>query len=521
MPETRKKSSEPLASPIINPRELESKDFELVFALVGAVGTNLKYIEDALCDCLGEFNYTVPARIHLSDFLKNVVLSRDGKRLRLHDTPEDKRIESRMDAGNLLREETGLGEVLALLAIQRISEARNNLIGRNAYVINSVKHPSEVHSLRRIYGPGFFLIAAHSPEEVREIRLANLIAESNNTTEVNRFISAARNLIRRDEFEPGKFGQQVREAFHLADVFVSLTGDSPAAKNSAKESLKRFLRLIMGDPFQTPTADEYLMFHAHAAAMRSGSLSRQVGAVIGTDRAEVLSVGCNDVPRAGGGLYLAGDVDDNRDMKRERDSSDEQKEKMVDELLELLRSAGWLNKKGKKGAAEAIVLLRGTRLMNVIEFGRDAHAEMEAILAAARMGISIKGHDLYSTTFPCHNCAKLIIAAGINRVVYIEPYPKSLAIELHGDSISIGEKRQPQRKAAPPVLFEPFVGVGPRRYLEFFSLGQIKRKDESGRPVKWDGQTAMPRIPLLPLSYLERETQAKAIISKIDILNKL
>lgn len=80
--------------------------------------------------------------------------------------------------------------------------------------------------------------------------------------------------------------------------------------------------------------------------------------------------------------------------------------------------------------------------MNVIEFGRDAHAEMEAILAA-RAGISVKGRDLYSTTFPCHNCAKLIISAGINRVVYIEPYPKSLAIELHGDSISVGEKRPP------------------------------------------------------------------------------
>ena len=504
---------------------LESKDCELVFALVGPVGTNLKYIEDALCDVLKEVGYTVASRIHLSDFLKNFKLIRDGKRVQLKDKPEDKRIETRMDAGNVLRSETGRGDVLALLATEQINQDRGKLGGRKAYIVNSLKHPDEVRSLRRIYGPGFFLIAIHSPETIREQRLAELIAQSNDTTDSEKYRRTAQRLIRRDEYEPENFGQRLRDTFHVADVFVSLRDEQNSAKSAAKESLTRFIRLILGDPFETPTADEFLMFQAYASGTRSGSLARQIGAVIGTERAEVLAVGCNDVPRAEGGLYLAGDIDDSRDMRRDRDSSDEQKEKMIEELLEFFRSAGWI--KENRTLAEAVQLLRGTRLMSVIEFGRDAHAEMEAILSAARAGISIKGKNLYSTTFPCHNCAKLIVAGGLSRVFYIEPYPKSLAVDLHGDAISFGDRvarvQNRDKGAARKVLFQPFVGIGPRRYIDFFSLttstgSLVKRKEDDGRPVKWNPRTAVPRNPLLPFSYLERETQARAIIGSIEKL---
>ena len=62
------------------------------------------------------------------------------------------------------------------------------------------------------------------------------------------------------------------------------------------------------------------------------------------------------------------------------------------------------------------------------------HAEMEALLSCARSGVSPVGGTLYSTTFPCHNCAKHIVAAGLRRVVYVEPYPKSRAVEFFNRS---------------------------------------------------------------------------------------
>src|SRR4029077_14612650 len=81
--------------------------------------------------------------------------------------------------------------------------------------------------------------------------------------------------------------------------------------------------------------------------------------------------------------------------------------------------------------------LKGSRLTNLTEFVRAVHAEMEAILSAARTGVSTRRAILYCTTFPCHNCAKHIIDAGIKRVVYIEPYAKSLSSTLHEDAISL------------------------------------------------------------------------------------
>src|SRR3954464_15400320 len=92
------------------------------------------------------------------------------------------------------------------------------------------------------------------------------------------------------------------------------------------------------------------------------------------------------------------------------------------------------------------------------------HAEMEAIASCARVGVSPRNGVMYTTTFPCHNCAKHIVAAGIRAVQYVEPYPKSRALELHNDSIAV-ENPQPGK-----VLFNPFVGISARRYVDLFSM---------------------------------------------------
>ena len=109
-------------------------------------------------------------------------------------------------------------------------------------------------------------------------------------------------------------------------------------------------------------------------------------------------------------------------------------------------------------------------LFDITEFGRAVHAEMEAMLCCAKVGVSPRGGTLYTTTFPCHNCAKHIVDVGIRRVVYVEPYPKGQAKELHSDSIEI-EGPIREEKDLKKVQFQPFVGVGPRRYVDLFSIG--------------------------------------------------
>src|SRR5207249_3687625 len=88
-------------------------------------------------------------------------------------------------------------------------------------------------------------------------------------------------LIRRDADEGKDYGQNVRGTFHLADLFMTYdTG-------TLDKELERFLCLLFGQASQlpegkrafiSPTKHEYGMYLAHAAALRSADLSRQVGA---------------------------------------------------------------------------------------------------------------------------------------------------------------------------------------------------------------------------------------------------
>ena len=58
------------------------------------------------------------------------------------------------------------------------------------------------------------------------------------------------------------------------------------------------------------------------------------------------------------------------------------------------------------------------------------HAEQNAIIQAAKMGVSIQDATLYCTHFPCAICAKMIVNAGISRLVYVHPYPDDFSKEI-------------------------------------------------------------------------------------------
>ena len=64
------------------------------------------------------------------------------------------------------------------------------------------------------------------------------------------------------------------------------------------------------------------------------------------------------------------------------------------------------------------------------ELCRGLHAEQNAVIQAAVHGISIKGSTLYCTTFPCVVCAKILINAEIEQIVYEEGYPDELALQI-------------------------------------------------------------------------------------------
>ncbi|MBQ6475724.1 MAG: cytidine/deoxycytidylate deaminase family protein [Clostridia bacterium] len=68
------------------------------------------------------------------------------------------------------------------------------------------------------------------------------------------------------------------------------------------------------------------------------------------------------------------------------------------------------------------------------------HAEQNALIQAAKLGVSVDGATLYCTHQPCTICTKLIINAGIKRVVYKEGYPDEFAMSIFEEAGIIPEK---------------------------------------------------------------------------------
>jgi cytidine deaminase len=279
-----------------------------------------------------------------------------------------------------------------------------------------------------------------------------------------------------------------------------------------RKKLSRMLELWFGYPFHTPQKEEHAMFLANTVALRSSDLSRQVGAVIVNEDGDLLAMGCNEVPKARGGCPWPEDpLNDFRDFQLGVDPSVQMKERIISEVLENLRNSGWFSddKKDKDIKSllnEAIYAINSplekARISSILEFGRIVHAEMNSISDAAKRGSGISGMSLYCTTFPCHMCARHIIASGIKEVVFIEPYPKSRAKKLYKNIIDIDH----QEETESIVNFRPFEGVAPRRYISFFSMEGKKRKDDRGKIYNWDKTKSYPQVDNLTASYLPVET---------------
>ncbi|MDO8683143.1 MAG: cytidine/deoxycytidylate deaminase family protein [Armatimonadota bacterium] len=132
-----------------------------------------------------------------------------------------------------------------------------------------------------------------------------------------------------------------------------------------------------------PDWDQYFMEIAEVVAKRSTCLRRQIGAVIVRDR-RILATGYNGAPSG------------------------------LPHCLEL----GCLR--------DELGIPSGTRH----EICRALHSEQNAIIQAALYGVATRGSTLYCTHQPCSLCAKVLINAGISRVVFEGDYPDEFAIQM-------------------------------------------------------------------------------------------
>ena len=138
---------------------------------------------------------------------------------------------------------------------------------------------------------------------------------------------------------------------------------------------------------ERPTWDEYFMEVASVVAKRATCLRRSVGAVVVKDK-RILATGYNGAPTGLAHCAVVGCLRD------------------------------------KLGIPS------GQR----VEICRGLHAEQNALIQAARYGISLDGSTVYTTLEPCVTCAKMLVNAGIKRVVYEIQYVDQLSRDIFAEA---------------------------------------------------------------------------------------
>ena len=453
---------------------------ELVVGLVAPLGTRIEDLEREVVRVLGTFGFE-SSPIRLSALLPGFPQWREQE-----GRGEAARIGHLQAIANEVRQQNQDGGILARAVLGALREERARWSGNpdtpadgRAYILSQLKHPDEVELLRRVYGPAFLLLAGHAARHAREAHLAKQIAISRDEPgAVDKYRGVASDLIEVDQRGLADFGQNIQDTFPLADVFVDLN------LGGGEYEVGRYLDLEFGHPFHTPTAHEVAMYQASSVALRSSDYNRQVGAAIVhlseggpnavTDVA-ILAIGMNEVPKGGGGFYWTKESPDCRDQALGDERASQIKVGILAELVDRMAQHGWLSERaGNRGpgdvARDLLPQLARTQFVGIGEFSRPVHAEVAAIIDAARRGVSIAGSTLYVTTFPCHNCAKHIIAAGITKVIYLEPYPKSRAGNLYEEEIILdsAEAGDKPRK----VVFHVYGGIAPRKYRTLFSMAE-------------------------------------------------
>ena len=164
----------------------------------------------------------------------------------------------------------------------------------------------------------------------------------------------------------------------MSKISVRSSLSMAAEKNNGNQGLARSY-----DEMKRPSWEEYFMDITHMVKSRSTCLRRHIGAVIVKDK-NILATGYNGSPSG------------------------------TQHCLDI----GCLREKMNVPSGERHELCRAL------------HAEQNAIIQAAKHGISIEGADLYCTNLPCLICSKMIINAGLRKVYYEGDYPDPLSKEM-------------------------------------------------------------------------------------------
>ncbi|MSR77672.1 MAG: hypothetical protein EXS63_05540 [Candidatus Omnitrophica bacterium] len=266
--------------------------------------------------------------------------------------------ENLIEIGNRLRSERGPG-VLAEAIFSRLDPEKH-------YIVDSIRHPSEVEVFRR--RRDFFLAQVKAPQRLRFERIKQRAREKDPIT-FEEFVAVEE----KEGVSSERAHQQLDKTITLADIVFDNAGPLKMLHEQVKEVL-----LSLSKKEERPDWDNYFMGIAKVVALRSNCMKRKVASVITKDK-RIIATGYNGTPRGVKNCFEGGCP---------RCNNIEASGKSLEECL-------------------------------------CSHAEENAIVQSAYHGVKIKGSTIYTTFSPCLMCTKMIINAGIKEVVYNVSYPMS------------------------------------------------------------------------------------------------
>jgi len=409
----------------------------LVIGLAGSFGSGCSTLAEALRSS------------HKFELFPLTTFLKSEWRQRCHAAGQAEREATRrelQDLGNELRELQGR-DILARNAVEEAK--KSGATGRIGF--DSIKNLGEVNFLRDSFR-NFFLIVVQCSSPKRWERVKGRYEKQG--LESKDFQSDDL----RDQIEADlPHGQQVQICVDEADVVISneeVCYSTDEAVRILDMRATPYLVLITKETLRYPSLEEAMMGIAYMQASRSRCIKRQVGAVIVDDQENIVSMAFNENPPP---------------LEPCAPRRVCEKESRMIGYLEALEGTDCRRCGSKLGAVVPPYACDncGVSLKEVFFTDRgmrwcpSMHAEDSAIRQAPRR--HLEDCTLYTTTFPCFNCAKAIVYSGIKRVVYVEPYPESDAADL-------------LQKAGREVLL--FEGVKARAFHRLFApiQGEMERR---------------------------------------------
>lgn len=338
-----------------------------------------------------------------------------------------------------------------LIKLVRKSTALNGMPCR--IVIDAIRNPYEAFFLKRRYA-NFYLISVNTPNTKRmsslhEYRKLSIkeISDLDNKEYPGK-IAGANKFI----------AQNIQACIEIADVHIHNSKASEFNQNDLVSQLAWYLALMMHPGLVMPTSVENCMQIAYTVKQSSGCISRQVGAVVTDSGYSVKSVGWNSTPQGQTPCLLRSAEDllsgvNGSDYSEYEKNDNVFRKALTDKYFDLIKS-GATQKRNIPFCFKA--------LQNEIEgeknqvHTRSLHAEENAFLQIAKFGgQKLLGGVLFTTASPCELCAKKAYQLGVEKIIYIDPYPGIATDHI----LSVGAKK--------PML-ELFRGAVGRAFYQLY-----------------------------------------------------